>query len=75
TGLQVRKDPGVWIVYLGCIVMGIGLYASFFMHHARVWVRLREEKGGTSVSLAASTNKNKLAFEQKMDKYISSLAQ
>ena len=73
TGLQVRKDPGVWIVYLGCLVMGIGLYASFFMNHARVWVRLREEKGGTKVSLAASTNKNKLAFEQKMDTYIASL--
>ncbi|MFO0752828.1 MAG: cytochrome c biogenesis protein ResB [Thermodesulfovibrionales bacterium] len=75
TGLQVRKDPGVWIVYLGCLVMGIGLYAAFFMHHARVWVRLREEKGAVRVSLAASTNKNKLAFEQKMDTYLSSLEQ
>ena len=23
TGLQVRKDPGVWIVYLGCLIMAV----------------------------------------------------
>lgn len=74
TGLQVRKDPGVWIVYLGCIIMSLGLYATFFMNHARVWIRLREEKGGTKVFISASTNKNKLSYEQKMDRLAKSLA-
>ena len=73
TGLQVRKDPGVWIVYLGCIIMGIGLYAAFFMSHARIWVRLREEKSSTRVDIAASSNKNKLAFEQKIEKLVKSV--
>lgn len=73
TGLQVRRDPGVWIVYLGCLVMAIGLYASFFMSHSRVWVRLREEKGVTKAIFAASTNKNRLSFEQKIDRAIKSL--
>ncbi|MDA8339681.1 MAG: cytochrome c biogenesis protein ResB [Nitrospiraceae bacterium] len=68
TGLQVRRDPGVWIVYLGCIVMSIGLYAAFFMSHARIWITLRDEKGGTKAIIAASTNKNKIAFEQKIEK-------
>lgn len=70
TGLQVRKDPGVWIVYLGCIIMIIGLYAAFFMSHRRIWVVLREEKNGIKAIIAASTNKNKIAFEQKVDKLI-----
>ncbi|MCL4536822.1 MAG: cytochrome c biogenesis protein ResB [Nitrospirae bacterium] len=73
TGLQVRKDPGVWIVYLGCIVMSIGLYAAFFMSHARIWVSLKDEKGSIKVTIAASTNKNKIAFEQKIDKLIKGL--
>lgn len=73
TGLQVRKDPGVWIVYLGCLIMSVGLYAAFFMQHSRVWVRLREEKGATKVSVAASTNKNKPSFEQKIDRALKSL--
>jgi cytochrome c biogenesis protein len=68
TGIQVRRDPGVWIVYLGCIVMSIGLYAAFFMSHARIWITLRDEKGGTKAIIAASTNKNKIAFEQKIEK-------
>ena len=68
TGLQVRKDPGVWVVYLGCLVMSLGLYASFFMGHERVWVRLKDEKGGARVFMAASANKNKISFEHKIDK-------
>ncbi|BCB96671.1 cytochrome c biogenesis protein [Dissulfurispira thermophila] len=68
TGLQVRKDPGVWIVYLGCIVMAIGLYAAFFMSHRRIWINLNEDKNGTRIVIAASVNKNKAAFEQKIEK-------
>ncbi len=67
TGLQVRKDPGVWLVYLGCLLMSVGLYACFFMRHERVWVMLREEKGGTKVNLAGSVTKNRISFEQKID--------
>ncbi|OGW18957.1 MAG: hypothetical protein A2077_07010 [Nitrospirae bacterium GWC2_46_6] len=68
TGLQVRRDPGVWIVYLGCLVMAVGLYAAFFMSHARIWITLKEEKGGVKAFIAASVNKNKIAFEQKIEK-------
>lgn len=70
TGLQVRKDPGVWVVYLGCLVMTLGLYASFFMSHERVWVRLRDDKSGVKVLVAASVNKNKLSLERKIDKIV-----
>ena len=41
TGLQVAKDPGVWIVWLGCTLMMAGyLYVAFFMSHRRIWVRI-----------------------------------
>jgi cytochrome c biogenesis protein len=70
TGLQVRKDPGVWIVYLGCLVMAIGLYAAFFMNHSRVWVNITSEKGNKKILLAATTNKNRIALEQKIEKVL-----
>jgi len=73
TGLQVRKDPGVWIVYLGCIVMACGLYAAFFMSHARIWVRLREEKNSTRVTIASSINKNRIAFGRTLDRFVRDL--
>ncbi|MDI6889904.1 MAG: cytochrome c biogenesis protein ResB [Thermodesulfovibrionales bacterium] len=70
TGLQVRKDPGVWIVYLGCITIAIGLYMAFFMSHKKLWVRIVEEKDSTRVYMGATSNKNRSAFERKIDKLI-----
>lgn len=46
TGLQVNKDPGVWVVWVGCILMCIALYTGFFMPHQRLWVRM-DDKGIT----------------------------
>ncbi|MBB5346732.1 cytochrome c biogenesis protein ResB [Desulfoprunum benzoelyticum] len=64
TGLQVAKDPGVWLVYLGCCLMLIGLYVSFFVSHQRLWLLLRPDKGGTgtSILLAGASNKNQTGF-------------
>lgn len=73
TGLQVRKDPGVFIVYLGCIIMAIGLYMTFFMSHRRIWINISEEKGGAKVVIGASANRNRAAFEQKIDKLIGTM--
>ncbi|MDP1759548.1 MAG: cytochrome c biogenesis protein ResB, partial [Thermodesulfovibrionales bacterium] len=66
TGLQVRKDPGVWVVYLGFIVMSIGLYIAFFMSHKKIWLRLIEEKNSTRIIVAMTANKNRQAFERKI---------
>jgi len=44
TGLQVAKDPGTWIVWVGSTIMIIGLIVAFFIPHRRVWARL-ERKG------------------------------
>lgn len=74
TGLQVRKDPGVWVVYLGCITMSLGLFTAFFMSHRKMWVKLVEEKNNTRVIIGATSNKNRAAFERKIDKIISVLS-
>ena len=73
TGMQVRKDPGVLIVYLGCLLMAIGLYMTFFMSHKRVWVNISEEKSGLKVLVGASVNKNRAAFEAKIEKLVGML--
>ena len=63
TGLQVTKDPGVWVVWIGCGLMIFGLIVSFFFSHQRVWVRIPKSPGGEIV-LASSTNKNRMGFEK-----------
>ncbi len=76
TGLQVRRDPGVWIVYLGCLIMTIGLYMAFFTSHRRIWVRLRDEgRSGTKVTVAASAHKGREGFEQNIDRMITLLTE
>ncbi len=67
TGLQVSKDPGVWIVYIGCILMLIGLWVAFFVFHKRIWILVRTENNTTHISLTGTTNKNKSGFETEFN--------
>jgi len=69
TGLQVAKDPGVNVVWLGCALMVIGITMAFFLSHQRVWVRLAQgQDGRVEVVLAGSASRNRLAFEKKFEK-------
>jgi cytochrome c biogenesis protein len=68
TGLQVNKDPGVWIVWLGCLMMILGLYVAFFMSHRRLWLRLAPEADNPErlqLVLVGNANKNQPAFEEE----------
>jgi cytochrome c biogenesis protein len=59
TGLQVAKDPGVWIVWLGCTLMVVGIYGAFLMSHRRIWIRLQNGH----VVMGGNANKNQASFE------------
>jgi cytochrome c biogenesis protein len=63
TGLQVAKDPGVWVVWLGCALMTVGICMAFFMSHNRFWVRIV----GGRVVLGGSASKNPAAFSGKFE--------
>lgn len=75
TGLSVAKDPGVWVVWLGCFLMVFGSCGAFFFSHRRVWICLDEENGKTRVRLAASAHRNQPAFSMAFDDMKDSLAQ
>jgi cytochrome c biogenesis protein len=63
TGLQVAKDPGVEVVWLGCFLMVIGIYIAFFMSHKRVWVIV--SKG--HARMYGNASKNQAAFGMQFD--------
>jgi cytochrome c biogenesis protein len=63
TGLSVTKDPGVWVVWIGCGLMIFGLVVSFFFSHQKVWVRI-PKRPGEEIVLAGSANKNRVGFEK-----------
>lgn len=71
TGLSVTKDPGVWLIYLASVVMAAGLYVCFFMSHKKIWVRISGEGKKVNITVGASTNRNRLALEQEIEKIVS----
>lgn len=73
TGLLVRKDPGIWLVYFGFILMATGLYGAFFITHNRIWIRLNEEEDATGISIVSSANRNRSALDRKLDRLIEDL--
>lgn len=66
TGLQVSKDPGVWVVYLGFMVIIIGCYITFFMSHQRFCLEVVRSRNKSSVIVTGTANKNKLGMETKI---------
>ena len=68
TLLLVKKDPGIPIVYVGCLLMMGGLLISFFLSHRRLWVRIAPgAERGTQILLSGTSNKHRPAFEQRFD--------
>jgi cytochrome c biogenesis protein len=66
TLLLANKDPGVLIVYLGCILMVIGLAVSLFLSHWRIWIHITpKSKQGARILVSGASNKNKPAFERR----------
>jgi cytochrome c biogenesis protein len=63
TGLQVAKDPGVWVVWLGCTLMVAGLFIAFFMSHKRVWIIV--SKG--YARMYGNASKNQAAFQMQFE--------
>jgi cytochrome c biogenesis protein len=74
TGLQVTKDPGVWVVYTGFIMLCVGPVIAFFGSHKKLWVRIQDRKGQTVVTVAGSANRNRIGFEREFNKIADELA-
>lgn len=58
TVLQVTRDPGVPIVWGGCVLLVVGLGMTFLMSHRRIWVRIR----AGDVTFAGSSARNQVTF-------------
>jgi cytochrome c biogenesis protein len=74
TGLQVTKDPGVWIVYTGFILLCVGPLIAFFGSHKKLWVRIQERGGQAVVTVAGSSNRNRLGFEREFNRIVDEIA-
>ncbi len=67
TGLQVKKDPGVWIVWIGFSFLILGIFATFFFTHQCYWIVLLPEKDNTKIILSGMSPKNRQAIQRKIE--------
>ncbi len=74
TGLQITKDPGVWYVYAGFILMIVGCWVTFFMSHQSYMIEIQSSKDGESmVSVSGTTNRNTQGMKLKINKLLNQL--
>ena len=62
---QVTRSPGKTIVYLGCVLLVLGVFSMFYIRERRVWVWIKDGGGGTEALMAMSTQRKTLDFEQE----------
>ena len=61
TGLQIKADPGIPVVYGGFALLMLGVVMSYFSH-SQVWVLQKEE----NLYVGGKTNRAQVAFEGEM---------
>jgi len=57
---QVARAPGKNVVYLGCALLIIGVFAMLYVRDRRLWIWLTPRDGGSHASMALSTNRKTL---------------
>jgi cytochrome c biogenesis protein len=67
TGLEVKKDPGVWLVWGGFILLTLAIGLTFYSSHKKLWVCIEpdEKKKKTIVTFAGRASRNPQVFEEK----------
>jgi cytochrome c biogenesis protein len=61
TGLQIKFDPGIPIVYTGFALLMLGVVMSYFSH-SQIWAL----QTGETLYIGGKTNRAQVAFEQEV---------
>ncbi|MCW5655057.1 cytochrome c biogenesis protein ResB [Hydrogenophaga sp.] len=65
---QVARAPGQNIVYLGCLLLILGVFAMLYVRERRLWVWLAPSDGqATEASMALSSNRKTMDADREFD--------
>ncbi|MGM0517472.1 MAG: cytochrome c biogenesis protein ResB [Pseudomonadota bacterium] len=63
TGLEITRAPGMFWVYLGSLMLTVGIFMLFYIHFRRLWVLIRparsEEDGERNQLIVAGSDARK----------------
>ncbi len=65
---QVTRSPGKNVVYLGCLLLTLGVFAMFYIRDRRLWIWIsRNDQGKARALMAMSTPRRTLDFDKEFD--------
>ena len=64
TGLQATRSPGQWWVYLGSVMLVLGVLAMVFIRERRVWLHITPDGAGQKITLAMSSTRRTYDYMQ-----------
>jgi cytochrome c biogenesis protein len=62
---QVTRGPGRNVVYLGCALLILGVFAMLYVRERRVWVWLAPQDDGSRASMALSSNRKTMDTDRE----------
>ncbi|MFM7192859.1 MAG: cytochrome c biogenesis protein ResB, partial [Microcystaceae cyanobacterium] len=65
TGLQIKADPGIPLVYLGFALLMVGVVMSYFSH-SQIWALILGEENSSTLYLGGKTNRAQVTFEREL---------
>ena len=66
---QVTRSPGKVVVYFGCLLLVLGVFAMLYVRERRLWVWIRpQEGGGAHALMAMSTQRRTLDFDKEFER-------
>lgn len=61
TGIQIKKDPGTWLVYLGFLILILSTTSSY-VTYSQIWAIVSPE----SIYISGCTNRSDMNFEKEL---------
>ncbi len=64
---QVARAPGKNVVYLGCLLLILGVFAMLYVRERRLWVWLAPDGAGAKATMALSSNRKTLDTDREFE--------
>ncbi|WBY03974.1 cytochrome c biogenesis protein ResB [Ramlibacter tataouinensis] len=65
---QVTRSPGRNVVYLGCLLLIVGIFAMLYVRERRLWVWLSPSGSGSDAAMALSSSRKTLETDREFDR-------
>jgi len=71
TGLQLTRDPGMNVVWVGSALLVMGLCIMLYVSHRKLWLIVRRKGNDVSISFVGLSNRNPLNFDREFNEKLS----